>query len=132
MRTFDNNTRKQLSKMFAGNKPEIDNMINEIEKIVFAYTNKEPTWLRFERFDLPGRKTPIYQVTNKENGVYLGDIKWHGAWRKYTFFTKPASQVGLQFLFEATCLQDMTDFLNDLMTEHKAAKANEKKERPTH
>lgn len=132
MKTFDDITRKALKKLFAGTDSEIDSMINEMEKIVFADTNKEPTWLKFERFDLPGRKTPIYQVTNKESGVYLGDIKWHGAWRKYTFFTKPSSQVGVQFLFEATCLQDMTNFLNQLMIEHKAAKSNEKKERATH
>lgn len=67
-------------------------------------------------------------VTNKEHGSHLGDIKWYGAWRKYAFFTQAVMDHSkpVQFVFEATCLQDITDMLNYLMQERKIEKQTEK------
>lgn len=84
----------------------------------------ETKWLIIEDFtpDDPKRKTRIFQVTNKEFGDYLGDIKWYGPWRKYCFFTKAILDHSkpVQFIFESTCLQDIAKVLNDLMINHRA------------
>lgn len=87
----------------------------------FGYNRKqkmEGKWIRFELLPRPeGRKTDIYQVFNKEFGELLGNISWHAPWRKYSFF--PA---GKNLVFEATCLQDIVNFLNKLMEERKHTK----------
>ena len=59
----------------------------------------------FEQPPNPNRKTQVWLVANKDNGVRLGEIKWHGAWRGYAFFPDPGT------LYEPTCLRDVADFI---------------------
>lgn len=94
-------------------------------------TLPKPKWLEFIEATPPGRKTKVYMVKNKETGAWLGDIKWYGAWRKYSFFTKAIMDHSkpVQFIFEASCLQDITDMLKYLMQEwriEQQEKADEK------
>ena len=50
-------------------------------------------------------KTDIFLVQNPENGSFLGEVRWHGAWRKYCFFPTVGT------LFEQVCLRDISDFI---------------------
>jgi len=73
-------------------------------------------WLEFVDVSISDRKTKIFEVFNKDNGSYLGAVKWHGAFRQYSFF--PASDC----IFEKTCLRDISKFMEDLMEERKNAR----------
>ena len=53
----------------------------------------------------PKKKTDSWEVRNKEYNTLLGVVKWHGAWRKYSFF------VNGDFIFEEDCLTDIARFL---------------------
>lgn len=55
-------------------------------------------------------KTEIHHVMTKGDEPFrLGTIKWHGAWRRYCFFTEPDT------IFDCNCLQEIMDFINNLM-----------------
>ncbi len=71
-------------------------------------------WLSFDYVG-PSKsgKTSIWQVNNKVTGGWLGEIKWHGPWRKYCFF--PLSGT----LFEQFCLIDIAWFLDKATEDHK-------------
>ena len=66
--------------------------------------------------DSPSGKTAIWQVStavkdregNPHPGVPLGQVKWFGKWRKYSFF--PLQET----LYEETCLRDIADFCQTL------------------
>jgi len=70
-------------------------------------------WIEFVDQSKPDRKTKEFAVMNKDNGSYLGRIKWYGSFRQYSFFPEP------ECVFEKTCLKDIIDFMNQLMTERK-------------
>lgn len=55
-------------------------------------------YLDFTASQPAGRRTKIFAVTSRANGVMLGEVKWHGAWRKFAFF--PASGC----IFDQSCL----------------------------
>ena len=48
-------------------------------------------------------------------GLTLGEVKWFGRWVKYAFF--PA----VDCVFEATCLREIADFIEQRTTEHRDA-----------
>lgn len=82
---------------------------------------KEPKWIEFYDItdDLPGgkkMKTRVFHIHNKETRTFLGYIKWYGGFRKYSFFPEP------NMVFEATCLQDIIDFIQELMDARKKEK----------
>lgn len=58
-------------------------------------------------------KTKVIDVTNRENDLVIGTIKWFPNWRKYSFF--PANDC----VFETVCLKEITDFIMNLNIEHK-------------
>lgn len=62
-------------------------------------------WIGFEERASKSGKTKIFDVFTVEepNHFKLGEIKWHGAWRRYAFFPSPDT------LFEPTCLRDLAD-----------------------
>lgn len=69
-------------------------------------------------------KTNVYEVCNKKNGYYLGEIKWHGPWRQYCFFPDGGT------LYERKCLKAIVDFIDELMEiwkKHKKALKGQKK-----
>ena len=46
-------------------------------------------------------KTKVFEVLTLDNKIILGYIKWHGAWRKYTFH--PESNT----LFDNKCMIEL-------------------------
>jgi hypothetical protein len=56
----------------------------------------------------PSGKTNKYAVTSNRGGIALGEIRWHGRWRQYTFF--PATET----LYSRGCLRDIADFIESL------------------
>ena len=56
-------------------------------------------------------KTKVYAVTNINTGLLLGTIHWYGAWRQYVL----APSCSLDTIWNTGCLQDVIDFINELM-----------------
>jgi len=65
----------------------------------------EGKWVRFDLAEKQNPKTAVWNVIAKEGGYSIGQIKWFGRWRKYSFF--PIADT----IYESVCLQDITDFL---------------------
>jgi len=55
-------------------------------------------------------KTSVYECRNKMTGDKLGIIKWYPPFRKYSFFSEP------NIVYDAKCLEDITDFIKELST----------------
>lgn len=64
----------------------------------------------------PSGKTQLYTIYASRDSALLGNIKWHGAWRQYTFLPEPNT------LFSAGCLADVQDFLSSLNASHRSKK----------
>ncbi len=64
-------------------------------------------------FELIGQtlKTQRWAVVNKSSDIELGEIRWYGAWRQYTF--EPVNNS----IYTNGCLQTIIDFLNRLNKE---------------
>ena len=62
-------------------------------------------------------KTKRFNVKNKLSNDLLGCIKWYAPWRKYCFFI-----LSSDLIFDAYCLNDISDFINGLMAERKGDK----------
>jgi hypothetical protein len=71
-------------------------------------------WIEFIERPNPNRKTRMFFVRNKEHLVNIGEIKWHGGFRKYSFFPY------ISTVWESTCLADVVDFLNQLTEQRNA------------
>ena len=52
----------------------------------------------------PNPKTQVWDVVAKEDGTVLGQVRFFGRWRQYSFFPEP------KMVFERTCLRDIADF----------------------
>jgi hypothetical protein len=65
-------------------------------------------WIRFEHVgQSESGKTSIWRVVSTSAiGVLLGEVRWYGPWRKYSFF--PNQHLAL--VFEKDCLRDIADF----------------------
>ena len=71
---------------------------------------RKTEWLRFRFFNYSQtRVTTIWEILSKDGKIYLGRIKWHAPWRCYAFFPEPHT------LFNISCMQDITNFINKLM-----------------
>ncbi len=70
-------------------------------------------WIEFIEDSNPAQKTRRFFLKNKENGFTIGEIKWYGPFRKYSFF--PADNT----VFEEQCLSDITTMLHNLEMERK-------------
>jgi hypothetical protein len=68
-------------------------------------------------------KTNIWMVIALEPVVTLGEIRWYGAWRQYTFF--PFSDT----LWNSECLEDLAEVLKDLNSDHRKNAATNRNER---
>ena len=71
--------------------------------------------LEFVFWSKPG-KTSIYNVVSKNKQSILGEIKWFGRWRQYCFYPSP------NCVFNYGCLQDIQDFIVELMEERRRVK----------
>jgi len=76
-------------------------------------------WLKYFEVEKKS-KTQVYNVSNKETNVYLGEIKWYSQWRQYCFFPETNT------LFSLSCIKDIEEFLDELNTEHKRKLIEEK------
>lgn len=61
----------------------------------------------------PARKTAIWEVRSGEQQILLGQVRWYAAWRRYCFTTV------ILVWMDATCLQEVTDFLTKQMDARK-------------
>ena len=77
---------------------------------------RETKWLRFMLVDRKP-KTVIIHVYNTSD-QFLGDIRWYGPWRQYTYNVYSEAQL----TFNNGCLQDITDVLTGLNKEHRQKK----------
>ena len=70
-------------------------------------------YLNFQQcFDFKG-KTKRFEIVSKSSGDALGRISWYPQWRQYTF--SPAYPT----VWNVSCLQDIQNFINELMEERK-------------
>jgi len=78
---------------------------------------EESKYLEFFKAGHTG-KTEVYNILSKHQGYVIGHIRWYGPWRQYCFYTAP------NCVFNTGCLQDIQDFIGELMTERKRVKSN--------
>lgn len=69
------------------------------------------------------RITDIWNVFNKHDGDFLGEVKWYSHWRKYCLYT---SDTYFTHIFEETCLRDTADFIEARTKEHRKARRKKK------
>ena len=73
----------------------------------------ESKWIVFILYEDTG-KTKKYNILTKDiPSIKLGEIKWFGRWRQYSFFPEPNT------VFEKQCLKDITNFIETLMLDRK-------------
>lgn len=87
-------------------------------------------WIKFIDYTMPKKnkhghivsypKTQTFLVRNKESDFVLGEVKWYGPFRQYSFF--PAQNT----VFEKTCMSDITRFIIQLMNERALKRAGQK------
>jgi len=70
----------------------------------------ETKYLKFKLIEKK-EKTEVWEISSKLHGFRLGVIKWYGSWRQYAFFPEPET------VFNKECMEDISDFIIDLMTE---------------
>ena len=73
-----------------------------------------------KRKDIENKKTPIFKIYTNLDDFELGEIKWHGAWRTFTFY--PANDT----LWDTHCLLSLSCFLDNLNTSWKGNITNDK------
>ena len=64
------------------------------------------THLEFRYFPSKTGKTLIWNVCNKDEGLMIGRVSWHGPWRKYCFFPIP------DCVWSSDCLEDLATFIS--------------------
>lgn len=69
---------------------------------------EDPKWITFDLVFEFG-KTKVWVVRSKRTGDILGQIRWFGRWRQYSFYPEHNT------VFDATCLMDITSFLQKEM-----------------
>ena len=80
----------------------------------------ESKYLVFDKYTIPGRKTPVYEVKNKNSLESLGAIYFYPVWRKYVFESNP------EIIYDINCLTDISTFIQEIQAEWKASLKNEK------
>ena len=75
----------------------------------------ESKYLVFEKYITSKRKTPIYEVKNKETLDSLGCIYFYPAWRKYVFESNP------EVIYDVNCLYDIIDFMKVIQADWRAS-----------
>lgn len=71
----------------------------------FAYVGKSASGL-----------TEVWSVFNPYRNEKCGEIRWHGAFRKYCFYPPDG------FLYDEQCLADIAAWLKEKNAKHRAAK----------
>jgi len=73
--------------------------------------------MKYLTFDLDGPsdsgKTNIWSIYSRDR-LLLGEVRWHGPWRKYVFRTTEAG-----VMFDGGCLREIIEFCESRTEEHK-------------
>lgn len=77
---------------------------------------KETKYLLFWEDKIEGKKTKIIYVLNRNSQDQIATIEWYGAWRQYCFMPE---RFEFDTVWNNTCLQDIIDVINQLMSECK-------------
>lgn len=70
-------------------------------------------YMRFERVEIKGRKTPVVFVISKSSGVQLGRIAWFAQWRQFCFWPEAAT------VFNSECMHDIQEQIAKLRGERR-------------
>lgn len=70
-------------------------------------------YLYFKEDDQYEGKTKRFIIVSKKHFNILGEIKWYGAWRQYTFIPEDNTIWNIQ------CMKDIILFIDNLMSERK-------------
>ncbi len=70
-------------------------------------------YLVFSDVSREGRKTKIINIDSARSGDPLGEIRWHGPWRQYTFW--PESNT----IWNPGCLSSVMEVIAALMAERR-------------
>lgn len=79
------------------------------------------TWLVFEEVSDTG-KTKVWSVWNSQDGSYLGEVRWRGAWRQYVY-TNYVQNRALGTVWNVDCMDELTAFIRARMEERRNVKA---------
>ncbi len=83
-------------------------------------------WIRFEEVKDTG-KTKVWCLWSKNDGTLLGEVKWYGAWRQYTFHTHSDWNT----VWNAECLADLTRFVENKNQQHRLDRKQKKLDEQT-
>jgi len=64
-------------------------------------------------------KTSVWECLNINSSVRLGIVKWYPYWRQYCYFPEKDT------VYSVGCLEDINDFITQLMMERKIKKEEE-------
>jgi len=84
----------------------------EANRCTSLIESREYKYIRFVERE-PKPKTKVFSVESKNFDCLLGFVKWHAPWRRYCFFVEDGT------FFDADCLRDIQDFINNLMIERR-------------
>lgn len=98
-----------IIKEFGGGK--------EVNVSVSSFKSK---WLAFHEKSKTDRKTRVFRIYNIAPGELLGEIKWSGNFRCYSFFPVAG------FCFSLTDLADIQEFIGLLMAEREGLQEKKK------
>lgn len=73
-------------------------------------------YIHFEEADSTEKVTSVWDCLNNTSVFTLGMIKWYPGWRQYCFM--PIGKT----VFNKGCLEDINDFITQLMDERKKSK----------
>ena len=77
--------------------------------------NTKYKYIHFDDYSRKDQRTKRFMCINN-HGTWIGEVSWHPGWRQYCF--KPASDT----IFNSGCLDDINDFIKQLMDARKANK----------
>ena len=78
-------------------------------------------FIAFELVDEQKPKTSVWNVVTKQ-GDLLGQVKWFGRWRQYSFFPE------FQTIYERQCLRIIADFCEEQTRLHQERTHNPENE----
>lgn len=68
-----------------------------------------------------GKKTHVWDILARRDGFLLGQVRWFGRWRQYTFYPSNAT------IFNPDCLMEIADFCARNTRTHRINQATLKK-----
>jgi len=75
-------------------------------------------YLKFKKVqDKP--KTSVWHIFNKKSDFILGHVAWYPSWRQY------CALFAAETVFSSGCLDDISEFVTELNSQHKKNKLTE-------